>query len=42
MKKIFTNILIAAVALTMAAQGNRTKWGQEMLEAKHKMIIETV
>ncbi|MBR1803973.1 MAG: hypothetical protein IJ775_03595 [Muribaculaceae bacterium] len=42
MKKIFTIILIAAVALTMAAQGNRTKWGQEMLEAKHKMIIETV
>ena len=42
MKKIFTILIIAAVALTAAAQGNRSKWGQEMLEAKHKMIIETV
>lgn len=42
MKKFFTILIIAAVALTAAAQGNRSKWGQEMLEAKHKMIIETV
>ena len=42
MRKILTVLMIAAIATTVAAQGNRSKWGQEMLEAKHKMIIETV
>lgn len=33
-------ILLATVALVATAQGN--KWAQEMLEAKHKMLIEQV
>lgn len=31
---------MVTLALTMSAQGN--KWAQEMLEAKHKMLIEQV
>ncbi|MBR6284329.1 MAG: hypothetical protein IKR25_08575 [Muribaculaceae bacterium] len=42
MKRIFTLLLVSLVMLSVSAQGNRTKWGSEMLEAKHKMIIEEV
>lgn len=34
-------ILLATIALVASAQGNK-KWAQEMLEAKHKMLIEQV
>lgn len=42
MKKLLTILFITAIALGLNAQGNRSKWGQEMLEAKHKMIIADV
>lgn len=42
MKRIFTLLMLATFTLALTAQGNRSKWGSEMLEAKHKMIIEEV
>ena len=45
MKRFLTLLMLAALTLTVTAQathGNRSKWGSEMLEAKHKMIIEEV
>lgn len=42
MKKLFTILIIAIVALGANGQNNRSKWGQEMLEAKHQMIIKDV
>ncbi len=40
MFKHYLLLLLAAVAITAGAQNN--KWAQEMLEAKHKMLIEQV
>lgn len=40
MRKLFTLLLITAVAIGAYAQNS--KWGQEMLEAKHQMIIKEV
>ncbi len=34
--------MLATLTLAATAQGNRSKWGSEMLEAKHRMIIEEV
>ena len=42
MRKLFTLLIIIAVAFGANAQNNRSKWGQEMLEAKHQMIIKDV
>ncbi len=42
MRKLLTLLFIAIIAMGLNAQGNRSKWGQEMLEAKHKMIIADV
>lgn len=42
MRKLLTLLFIAIIAVGLNAQGNRSKWGQEMLEAKHKMIIADV
>ena len=40
--KRYITLVIAALALIATAQSNRSKWGNEMLEAKHQMIIEEV
>ena len=42
MRKLFTLLFIATIAIGLSAQGSRSKWGQEMLEAKHQMIIKDV
>ena len=40
MRQFFTIALVILVTLACSAQ--RSKWGNEMLEAKHKMIVEEV
>ena len=42
MKKSIAFILIILATLTATAQNDRSKWANEMLEAKHKMLIEEV
>ena len=43
MKHVLTlTVLLLTAAFVCPAQNARTKWGNEMLEAKHKMIIEEV
>ena len=47
MKKITIIVVLLFAALTAVAQenpkhGSRSKWGEEMLQAKHEMIIEQV
>lgn len=41
-RKLLTLLFIATIAITVTAQSNRSKWGQEMLDAKHKMIVTDV
>lgn len=42
MKQIVALALMVFAALTVSAQADRSNWGAQMLEAKHKMIIEEV
>lgn len=42
MKQSIALIFILLASLTAGAQSDRSKWANEMLEAKHKMIIEEV
>ncbi len=42
MKRIFTLFALLVVVMSMNAQNDRSKWANEMLAAKHKMIIEEV
>ena len=42
MKRIFTLFALLVVVMSMNAQNDRSRWANEMLAAKHKMIIEEV